>query len=334
MGDLFEEKKSNKLKAQLNRNVKGILRKSKLNVLSTKGLPFDASELEILRPLIITLGLDVDDVDDSIRRINYYFTTLEEFNKANVVANLAAIKELLEKYHKFRVQLNNGKPKTLLPISFKQAQSEPVISTPISQPHVSPIVPSMPNINVPKPPATISPVPDANKFNPKRKRVPCVHYHSPMGCARGDRCDFIHDPNYEGMPTPNMDKYVRPMNRLSKNPDINIKNVQKLSHRDPHTGHAVGYGNIRQQGYAQNIQQPSYTSNIQANGFNNTPRANYGMMPPQHNYGNPNYSGMGPLVPPPPRMPSYMHSNLDPNTEMRLGKRQDYREQGYQDGNR
>lgn len=51
------------------------------------------------------------------------------------------------------------------------------------------------------------------KANQKRKTVPCVWYHSHVGCERGDNCDFIHDPMYKGEVTPNMHKYVRPIHK-------------------------------------------------------------------------------------------------------------------------
>ena len=53
-------------------------------------------------------------------------------------------------------------------------------------------------------------------------------YHSPLGCTRGDNCDFIHDPNYKGVATPNMEKYVRPLERLSRNAETNAKNIAKF----------------------------------------------------------------------------------------------------------
>ncbi len=34
------------------------------------------------------------------------------------------------------------------------------------------------------------------------KTVPCRLYHSPIGCARGDFCHFIHDPDYAGKELP------------------------------------------------------------------------------------------------------------------------------------
>lgn len=34
------------------------------------------------------------------------------------------------------------------------------------------------------------------------KTVPCVFFHSPQGCSRGENCHFIHDYNYSGRETP------------------------------------------------------------------------------------------------------------------------------------
>lgn len=34
------------------------------------------------------------------------------------------------------------------------------------------------------------------------KTVPCHWYHSQAGCERGDKCDFIHDPEYQGRDHP------------------------------------------------------------------------------------------------------------------------------------
>lgn len=37
---------------------------------------------------------------------------------------------------------------------------------------------------------------------PNYKTVPCRLYHSPVGCARGEFCHFIHDPEYAGRELP------------------------------------------------------------------------------------------------------------------------------------
>ena len=38
--------------------------------------------------------------------------------------------------------------------------------------------------------------------NSKRKTVPCSWFHGPKGCDYGERCDFIHDPQFKGMMPP------------------------------------------------------------------------------------------------------------------------------------
>lgn len=76
---------------------------------------------------------------------------------------------------------------------------------------------------------------DAKKrMNPKYKTVPCRMYHSPIGCTMGDDCDFIHDPEHKGRPTPNMNRYVRPISQLSRRPESNMLNLMKFhQHNGP-----------------------------------------------------------------------------------------------------
>lgn len=38
--------------------------------------------------------------------------------------------------------------------------------------------------------------------NNRYKTLPCRWYHSSLGCDRGEKCDFIHDYNYKGVPPP------------------------------------------------------------------------------------------------------------------------------------
>lgn len=57
------------------------------------------------------------------------------------------------------------------------------------------------------------------------KTVPCRFFHSNIGCPRGDECHFIHDYNYMGTETPNMHKYVRPLNQLSHSQERNQRNM-------------------------------------------------------------------------------------------------------------
>ena len=57
-----------------------------------------------------------------------------------------------------------------------------------------------------------------NNFNKPSnyKTVPCRLFHSSAGCSFGDKCNYIHDYNFAGVETPNMNKYVRPVHMLSK----------------------------------------------------------------------------------------------------------------------
>lgn len=74
---------------------------------------------------------------------------------------------------------------------------------------------------------------------PNYKTVPCRLFHSPLGCERGEECHFIHDHNHAGRETPNMQKYVRPLSKLSKNEDQNKKLVAKYmdyTKKDPPVG--------------------------------------------------------------------------------------------------
>ena len=54
-------------------------------------------------------------------------------------------------------------------------------------------------------------VPKKTNKPPNYRTVPCRNFHSSVGCSHGARCHFIHDMMYEGVPTPNMHKYVRPL---------------------------------------------------------------------------------------------------------------------------
>jgi hypothetical protein len=62
------------------------------------------------------------------------------------------------------------------------------------------------------------------------KRVPCVFFHSPMGCTKGNDCTFIHHLRWAGRDTPNMHRYVRPFHELSIYPKQNEINLERLKH--------------------------------------------------------------------------------------------------------
>eukprot|EP01017_Pseudomicrothorax_dubius_P017328 TRINITY_DN19583_c0_g1_i1.p1 TRINITY_DN19583_c0_g1~~TRINITY_DN19583_c0_g1_i1.p1 ORF type:complete len:768 (-),score=136.94 TRINITY_DN19583_c0_g1_i1:11-2314(-) len=81
-------------------------------------------------------------------------------------------------------------------------------------------------------------------FRPNNyKTVPCRLFHSPLGCERGEGCHFIHDYNFAGRETPNMQKYVRPLNKLSKNEDRNKELVVRLSETQKPSGPEGNYPN-------------------------------------------------------------------------------------------
>lgn len=65
----------------------------------------------------------------------------------------------------------------------------------------------------PAPAAMMMPMPSPSMEMPRRrlenlprppnyKTVPCRLYHSPVGCARGEFCHFIHDPEFAGRELP------------------------------------------------------------------------------------------------------------------------------------
>ncbi|KAL4460855.1 hypothetical protein ABPG74_016327 [Tetrahymena malaccensis] len=85
--------------------------------------------------------------------------------------------------------------------------------------------PNVPNQNIQKqiaPPT--SGVAQHQNEESKTKHVPCRMYHSAMGC-RYDVCNFLHNPEYQGRPVPNMQNKVRPMYALSKNGERNLENT-------------------------------------------------------------------------------------------------------------
>ena len=91
--------------------------------------------------------------------------------------------------------------------------------------------------------------PNINKPN-NYKTVPCRLFHSPIGCTRGDNCHFIHDYNFAGVETPNMNKYVRPFNMLSKQ-----KDGMKTG---PDGGNVNGFGEGNEGGFQNEVNIPSF----------------------------------------------------------------------------
>lgn len=60
------------------------------------------------------------------------------------------------------------------------------------------------------------------------KTVPCRLFHSSKGCQFGDDCHYIHDLNYAGRETPNMQKYIRPFHSVNKNIPPNFKSAPQF----------------------------------------------------------------------------------------------------------
>ena len=131
-----------------------------------------------------------------------------------------------------------------------------------------------------------------NSNNSKRKRVPCVHFHSERGCRRGEMCDFIHDYNYEGRPTPNMDKYVRPLHMLSRNPEVNLRNMQEYGRsrmsNNSMEGQGGQYSNNNNNGFQRDDRRRR--DNYDRRGSDNNPPEGYNVyLQKRDRYGSPGY---------------------------------------------
>jgi len=131
------------------------------------------------------------------------------------------------------------------------------------------------------------------------KTVPCVWFHSPRGCPYGDSCNFIHDANHAGRQTPNMHKYVRPIDQIGKGKEDeegetmgNIpgpgqnpsyppmgQNPNIRPNMNPNQGNFYG----QERGGGMNVEQP-YKNPNQSNPPNNYGRMNQpsGNMPPNN----------------------------------------------------
>ena len=350
--DVFEGKKV--INFNLNpAPLRGILKKPGLNEINPSEFAFGHSnELDTMRFLIQVLGLQTDSVEDYLVALNTQLCKQPDFNAEVVRGNLAALKSMLEVFHKFRIQFVHGKSRSFLPISYKQNlpqatvhnSNQPLAVQPpkpfpnpppafhsfaqpkgelpleadyqhptydhrmkqalhqatelqsafgqpnqfldygafssyhgsFAQPSLTPpafynqqsnsqINPQQKSFGAP-PQSMHQRQPQSNQYqdlkqgpqrkhlNPKRKTVPCRFYHSEIGCEREDNCDFIHDVNYKGVPTPNMDRYVRPLDRLSKNQEINSKNQMKYHNIIQSMDHANDMPQLN--AYDQQYQKP------------------------------------------------------------------------------
>ncbi len=203
--------------------IKGILKKES-KTQSFDGELREERQIELLKSLILILGLNVHDLNDFVLKTNHCLKNISNVEKLSLPLNLKIGEELIEKFHKFRLQNYSGKSVPLLPKKSLRINLPEPTPNPMNNLLNMRAMPQPPsnnnflNFNITK------------KNNPKRKRVPCVWYHSTNGCQRGSNCDFIHDVSFKGMKTPNMDKYVRPISKLSRNPDMNRKNIQRYQH--------------------------------------------------------------------------------------------------------
>lgn len=246
-------------------NLVGILKQG--NITNSEYVIKDNKEIEILKNLILIMGLNINDFNSFFHKLNQNLQ-----NSSNYLNyNIKIAEDFIEKFHKFRLQNYNNKCVPLLP---KKTLIQTNYTPPPTYNHfnqhpmqmlrrpINPLLP--PNRMLPLIQRMSHPMPrmfpnhrilgqnqilhnqqtmmnpnlkmnnimnyniqKKNNNNNKRKTVPCVWYHSTNGCQRGDNCDFIHDPNFKGLPTPNMEKYVRPIHQLSKNPEMNKKNLQR-----------------------------------------------------------------------------------------------------------
>ena len=70
-----------------------------------------------------------------------------------------------------------------------------------------------------------------NKNNPtentKYKTKPCNHYHSQEGCKREEKCSFIHNPEYKGIPIPYSNNIITNNNvdKISLNNSLDRNNL-------------------------------------------------------------------------------------------------------------
>ena len=137
-------------------------------------------------------------------------------------------------------------------------------------------------------------------FRPSNyKTVPCVWFHSPRGCPYGETCNFIHDVNHAGRQTPNMHKYVRPLEQINK------------------TGNEIEEDETMPNIPTQNPNYPPMNQNPNPRGNMNPNAGNY--------YGREDRGGMNvePYMNPNPNNPQNTYgrmnqppSNIPPNTYM------------------
>lgn len=240
-------------------NLKSIIKKNYFqNFGDGKPAFYDMRPFQTLKSLFRSVGLDLDNEDEYINCLNFLLTSQPNFNVEVVSKNLMDLSKMLEIYHKFRLQVIQGKTRGFLPTSYKDNVGQSLIAqaSKNDQQPKSLTRPELPDIGLfqkqrlqfeqPqitqkfRPEFQVSDLHDQSmyrnqkhvgqfaedsgqndikvkdKLNSKRKTIPCRLFHSEIGCAFNENCDYIHDPNFKGMPIPGMDKFVRPIEQIAR----------------------------------------------------------------------------------------------------------------------
>lgn len=198
--DLFESTKPPTRLSSKTNSVKGILKKRSYENINVIKPMFETKETEILKNLISTLGLKIDNPLIFISAVNNHLEKSDYGDAGLIKVNIERVISLLDKYQRFKVHLYKGRNRCIMPIYYKTLPAPVTKVHPFSYLGLSPILPSPApiNLNV-SPPFNLE---DKSKIHPKWKTVPCIYYHGSRGCTLGDKCDFIHNPKFKGRQVP------------------------------------------------------------------------------------------------------------------------------------
>jgi hypothetical protein len=117
LDDLFEEKRVPET-SSIASPLKGILKKSSSNTINHSEFAFDnINELDVLGILIKHSGLKMDSIENYLMKVDIHLGRERRFDIEVVRSNLLAAKNMGEIFHKLKIQLVNGKPKSILPLS-------------------------------------------------------------------------------------------------------------------------------------------------------------------------------------------------------------------------
>ena len=201
LSELFELEKSKPKRPLKKGNIKGIMKKTWACDLYNKSLILGPNDIDIIKTLCITMGLSVANPATFVDSVNVYLSNMAGLDIYQLKANLINIRDLIDKYQRFKVQLNFGRPRCIMPIYCRNGDSQALQGPQ----HVKCEQSRLQAFPVPIeiPPKAVSTTKEVTaKPHPKWKTVPCVHFHSNYGCVRGDTCDFIHDKDYKGRQVP------------------------------------------------------------------------------------------------------------------------------------